>query len=137
MEWLSMTTEWIGGVGGIVGVLSFLLALHQWRKINRKIAMLDDASRAAEILPAWYTSRMMQDYWCFGLLMRDGRTIAIKQITAISDDGRWMDVELAESNDVKDIAKEFGPIVTAIAHNRRKASLQISMIVAAVDLWTS
>lgn len=127
----------IGLVGGIGGLISVLISVHQWWKVNKKIAMLTDASKAAEVLPAWYTERMMQDYWLFGLLMRDGRTMAIKQITAISDDGRWMDVELAEANEVENLSNQWGPFVTAIAHDRLKASLQISTIVAAVELQTS
>jgi hypothetical protein len=39
----------------------------EWRKVNRKIATEADGTHAAEILPAWNTSRMMSDRWCFGL----------------------------------------------------------------------
>ncbi len=128
---------WIGAVGGIVGILSSIVTVHHWWKVNKKIAMLSDASRAAEVLPAWYTTRMMTDHWCFGLLTQSGRTIAITRITAISDDGKWMDVELAAPEELVKIAKQVPDLVGAIADDRPKASIQVSHIVAARELWTS
>jgi hypothetical protein len=74
MDWISA----LGAIGGLTGIASAFFSWSEWQKTNRKIAMLSDASQAAEILPAWYTSRMMQDYWLFGLVMSDGSVIAIK-----------------------------------------------------------
>ena len=65
---MSLASEVIGAVGGITGLISAVISWQQWRKTNSKIAMLSDASRAAEILPAWYTSRMMTDHRLFGIL---------------------------------------------------------------------
>ena len=103
--------DWLGTLGGIAGIVSAMVAIHQWWKVSKKIAMLSDASKAAEVLPAWYTSRMMKDDWLFGLLTSDGRTIAIKRITAISDDGRWMDVELAASVKPNPRRQAFRPAI--------------------------
>lgn len=122
----------IGMAGGVVGILSALVSAHQWWKVNKKIAMLSDASKVAETLPAWYTKRMMQDDWLFGLLTTDGRTIAITKITAVSHDAKWMDVQLATLEEAKR-ASALG----AIADDRLSASIQISSIVAAMELQSS
>lgn len=129
--------DWVGLVGGIVGIASFVLSLLEWRKVNKKIAMLHHSGKAAEVLPAWYTQRMMDDEWLFGLITHDGRMIAITSISAVSDDGRWMDVELAERVQVDGIRKDYGTVICAVARDRTSASVQISAIVAAIELQTS
>lgn len=48
-------------IGALTALGSLWFTERQWRKINRKIAMLDDAGAAIEILPAWYAGRMMMD----------------------------------------------------------------------------
>lgn len=130
-------TDWIGLLGGLTGLVTTAIAVHEWRKVNRKLAMLTDASKAAEVVPAWYTSRMMDEYWLFGLLVTDGRVIAIKKVKAVSDDGQWMDVELAEADEAERHAAKLGKPVYAVASDRTTASVRVSSIVAAVDLWTS
>lgn len=99
--------------------------------------MLSDASKAAEVLPAWYTTRMMTDDWLFGLLTATGQMIAINRIKAISDDGEWLDVELAEADQTRALRDYPLTMVHAVAGDRKTASIQISAIVAAVDLQTS
>ena len=96
--------------------------------------MLSDAGQAAEILPAWYTERMMMDQWYFGLVTTDGHTIAIGNITAISDDGKWMDVDLLTSDEVPENDTKF---ITAVADDRRSASIQIGKIIMAYEIITS
>lgn len=135
---MSWVMAMIGVVGGFAGVVSAFISWRQWRKTNRKIAMLNDASAAAEVLPAWYTGRMMTDDWMFGLLTVTGQMIAITGITAISDDGKWMDVDLAESDETETISKKYPfDFIHAAGEDRTTASVQISTIVAAVDLWTT
>ncbi len=64
--------------------------------------------------------------------------IAIKRITAISDDGLWMDVELAEKDETAPIAANYPlPLIHAVGADRTTASVQIRTIVAAVDLWST
>jgi hypothetical protein len=134
MSWIG---EFVGVIGGLTGAVSLYISWRQWQKTERKIAMLSDASRAAEVLPAWYTTRMMHDHWLFGLLTATGQMIAIKRITAISDDGKWMDVELAEKEEADGVKNYPLELVHAVAADRKKASIQIASIVAAVDLQTS
>ena len=125
----------IAVIGAITGLGSLWFTERQWRKINKKIAMLTDASAASEVLPALYTKRMMQDQWYFGLQTSDGHVIAISRIKSISDDGQWMDVELLTTDEAPDLAGR--KLVTAVADDRREASIKISSIVAAYDIVTS
>jgi len=123
----------------VIAVLTSLGSLwfteKQWRKIKSKIAMISDVNKAIEVLPTWYAERMMTDYWSFGLLTTEGIVIAIRRITAISDDGKWIDVELLTSNEAPDSTKQ--KFVTAVASDRRIASVQINKIVMAYELVTS
>ena len=122
-------------IGAVTGLASLWLSNEQWKKVKSKFGMLSDSGKAAEILPAWYTSRMMQDQWYFGLVTTDGHTIAIGRISAISDDGKWMDVELLTSDEVpNDRNTKF---ITAVAEDRRSASIQIEKIVMAYEIITS
>ena len=136
--------DWIALSGVIVALISAGFAgwsawfTHkQWQKIKSKVAMIGQSGKASEVLPAWYTARMMDDDWLFGLLTNDGRIFAIKQITAISDDGKWMDVRLAEADEVEGLKFGGGTFICAVAADRVQASLQIEHIVAALDLQTS
>ena len=122
-------------IGAVTGLASLWLSNEQWKKVKAKIGMLSDAGKAAEILPAWYTSRMMEDQWYFGLVTTDGHTIAIGRISAISDDGKWMDVELLTSDEVPN--NKGTKFTTAIANDRRSASIQIEKIVMAYEIVTS
>jgi len=138
------TSDWISLSGVIIAMVSAVFTgwgvwfTHkQWQKIKSKVAMINDSGKATEILPAWYTSRMMDDYWLFGLLTNDGRLIVINSISSISDDGKWMDVQLAQEDEVTSNAEKFGSPVYAIAPDRADASLRIDNIVAAIDLKTS
>lgn len=122
-------------VAVFTGLGSLWLSNEQWKRVKNKIGMISDAGKALEVLPAWYTTRMMMDQWHFGLVTNDGHTIAISNITAISDDGQWMDVELLTNDEVPEI--EGTSFITAVAADRRTASIQIEKIVMAYELVTS
>ncbi|MCG9024187.1 hypothetical protein LH417_14905 [Laribacter hongkongensis] len=130
-----MLENFLSILGALTGLASLWLSNEQWKKIKAKIGMLSDAGKAVEILPAWYTSRMMQDQWYFGLVTTDGNTIAIGKITAISDDGKWMDVELLTADGVPN--EKGTKFITAVADDRRSASIQIEKIVMAYEIVTS
>jgi hypothetical protein len=61
--------------------------------------------------------------------------IAISRVTSISDDGQWIDVELLTKSEV--FQNEDESFITAVADDRRKASVKISNIVAVYELFTS
>lgn len=123
----------------IIAVLTSLGSLwftdKQWQRIKKKVAMLSDAEAAIEVLPTWYTGRMMGDYWQFGLVTTNGYIIAISSIKAISDDGKWLDVELLTGDEVPE--RDGCTFITAVSDDRRSASVQISNIVTAYELVTS
>jgi hypothetical protein len=119
----------------LTGLGSLWLSNEQWKKVKAKIGMINEAGKAAEILPAWYTQRMMMDQWYFGLVTTDGHTIAMGNITAFSDDGKWMDVELLTSDEVPQ--KTETKFITAVADDRRSASIQIEKIIMAYEIVTS
>jgi hypothetical protein len=118
----------------VTGLASLWLSNTQWEKVKAKIGMIDDVGKAIEVLPAWYTGRMMTDYWAFGLVTESGKTIAIQRINAISDDGKWMDVELVKPTNR---FNDQNNVLTAIADDRTSASIQIDKIVMAYELETS
>lgn len=123
---------------GVVAAGGALWYTHlQWQKVKAKIGMIDNYGKAAEVLPAWYTSRMMSDWWLFGLFTSDGSMVLIRQILAVSDDGKWMDVELADAETGAEYEDVFPRVISAFANDRPKASIQIANIVAAIDLQTS
>lgn len=128
-------------IASIASVLTACVALwythKQWKKINTKIAMIADSGKVAEILPAWYTQRMMDDSWLFGLYTRDGRVVLITSIAAVSDDGAWLDVELADPDTGKELKTKFPDCIFSIDEQRTKASVRVDSIVTAVDLQAS
>jgi len=117
------------------GLGSLWLSNEQWKRVKNKIGMISDAGKAIEVLPAWYTSRMMMDEWHFGLVTNDGHTIAISSISAISDDGEWMDVILLTEDEIPELEKTN--FITAVANDRRTASIKIENIVMAYEIVTS
>jgi hypothetical protein len=125
----------IAVIGALTGLGSLWFTERQWQKINKKIAMITDVNAAIEVLPAWYVKRMLEDHWYFGLQTSDGHVIAISRITSISDDGKWMDVELLTKDEVPQIKGRN--LIAAVADDRRKASIQINNIVAAYDIVNS
>ncbi len=125
----------ISVVGALIGLGSLWFNEREWRKINKKIAMIANADAASEVVPAWYTKRMMEDTWYFGLQTIDGHVIAVQKINSISDDGKWMDVELLMEDEAPKLSGR--KLITAVADDRRTASIKISNIVAAYDIVTS
>ena len=124
-------SDWVSLTSLLVAIGSLWFTYKQWQKTNAKIAMLTSYSKAAEVLPAWYTVRMMGDYWLFGLLTSDGKMIVINQIVGVSDDANWLDVELASRDDYPDAEANC---VLAISPERTRASVSIRNIVAAIEL---
>ena len=121
----------------LIACVALLYTHKQWKKINTKIAMIADGGKVAEILPAWYTRRMMDDSWLFGLYTRDGRLVLITSIVAVSDDGAWLDVELADPDTGNELKTKFPDCIFSVDEQRTRASVRVDSIVSAVDLQSS
>lgn len=89
---------------------------------------------AAQLLPAWFTSRMMYDVRAFGLLTINGTVIGIQCIDSISqasDQSIWIDVTLLDTNYHSPIRGI--PFIVAPT-SRLTASINVNHIVAAFEL---
>ena len=88
-----------------------------------------------ELLPAWFTLRMMVDTWFFGLLTDTGVTICIQRIDRIyqaKDGAVWIDVELMEGEQSFWTKKIVRPFLAPTS--RLEASINTQHIVAAFEL---
>jgi hypothetical protein len=91
----------------------------------------------SNLIPAWFTKRMAEDVWRFGLLMRDGTVIGVQAIESIhqaADGSIWFDVRLMDPSD--DNAESLKPFAkTLIAPTSRlEASINASHIMVAFEL---
>ena len=77
-----------GLIGGLLGFAAFIISYKQWKMTNRKVAMLTDSGAIFEVLPTWYSSRMVDDYWLFGLQMTGGQIVVIVRIIGVSSDSK-------------------------------------------------
>lgn len=105
--------------------------------LTRPIEMVDNPSKMAEILPAWYVQRMANDWWSFGLIMDTGLVVAIRRILKMSSDGRWLEVELMERDDAIQTFPESPVADMQIMYGlrgRNVANVQVAKIIGALDL---
>lgn len=96
--------------------------------------MRDDVRAAIELLPAWFTSRMMTDNWTFGLLTDTGITVSIATILGVhqaADGQLWIDVELS---DARSIWEHPQLNILKAPTSRTQASIAVNHIVAAFEL---
>lgn len=112
------------------------VAQTQLDVLTKKVTMIDEPGKMSEVLPAWFVDRMATDYWYFGLIMENNVVLPIHRIEKISDDGRWLEVELIEEGDIHDFPnspiKEM-PIIYAL-QGRATANVQVSKIVGTIEL---
>ena len=88
-----------------------------------------------DLLPAWFTERMLSDTWSFGLLMITGDIIAIQHIDSIIQDASgnlWLNATLLEDTPfVDDVA---GHKILIAPTSRLQTSINASHVVAAFEL---
>lgn len=93
-----------------------------------------------KLLPAWFTERMMNDNWTFGLKLVSGEVLVIRQIEAIkqaADGSLWLDVEMADyCTWLNQTATGAGRLIFAPI-SRTTASVNAAHVVAAFDLGES
>jgi hypothetical protein len=128
---------WSARGAAISSAKSASVAERQLDILTRRVKMIDEPGKMAEVLPAWFVERMSMDSWSFGLIMDNGVVFPIRSITKISDDGQWLEVELMEQGDnihmfpdspVADMRLIYG------LGRRLTANIQVSKIVGAMDL---
>jgi hypothetical protein len=95
--------------------------------------------RMSRLLPAWFTERMANDVWAFGLLLTTGRILHIETILDVSqaaDGSLWLDVRLGKQGDVHtDYPEKSGwPPLSHAFNDRDTCSVAVSQIVCAVEL---
>ena len=105
---------------------------------------IDPKEHGFDLLPAWFTARMMDDVWGFGLLMDNGILIgiqAIEDIVQAADGSLWLNVRLMRKED--DIFPNehlwTGKFITNFTANedREMATINASKVVAAFEIWDS
>ncbi|GLI93671.1 hypothetical protein [Methylocystis echinoides] len=95
---------------------------------------------APEILPVWFTERMMYDHWSFGLLMNNGEVIAIshiKQVVADAAGTLWLDVELEPCGYQPMLSDEhplYGRKLFTAPKDRFDATIRADAVVMAFEL---
>ena len=119
--------------------------LKFWDKTSRDPD--DIRNRGYNLLPVWFTGRMMDDVWGFGLLMDNGIMIGIHTINRIrqaADGSLWLDVRLMDHQFGVFRIHEWeeqgkGKFMKGIAldDHRQTATINASRIVAAFDIADS
>jgi hypothetical protein len=113
------------------------VAQGQLDVLTKKVTMIDEPGKMSEVLPAWFVERMANDHWYFGLLMDNNIVLPIHQIVKISDDGRWLEVELMEQGSAIHVFPGSPindmPVIYAL-EGRTTANVQISKIVGTIEL---
>ena len=97
----------------------------------------EDDQKYIDLLPAWFTERMLSDTWSFGLLMVTGDVIGIECITSITQDAignLWLNATLLEDTLVDDVA---GHKILVAPTPRLQTSINSSHVVAAFELADS
>jgi hypothetical protein len=98
----------------------------------------DLKKRGVDLLPAWFTGRMMSDCWGFGLMLKNGTVIAIECIDKVvqaKDGSLWLDVQLLDHTGNSDLDDDN--IFTAPHSDRPSASINASEVVFAFEICES
>lgn len=105
-----------------------------WERIGDDLDAHQEKIRlASELLPAWFTSRMMDDVWSFGLMLATGVTIGISRIDGVSQDAEgtiWIDCRMLAA----DPGQASIAVQTAPCPERTRVSIAARHVVAAFEL---
>lgn len=97
----------------------------------------DPSDEFCRLLPAWFTPRMLDDEWAFGLLLVTGVVLGISHIERVvqaADGSLWLDVDMMENYASVSIHKDFWSSVVVAPTSRLRASVNAAHVVAAVEL---
>ena len=104
---------------------------------NHENRNAEEIQEYIDLLPAWFTERMLSDTWNFGLLMATGDIIAIQYIHSITQDASgnlWLDAKL-QNDCIKDSV--MGHKIFVAPTSRDNISINSSHVVAAFELADS
>jgi hypothetical protein len=92
-----------------------------------------------ELLPAWFTTRMMNDVWQFALVMKGKVIIPISHITNVCQDesgNLWVDAEVISKEDASFWLKDkFGSYeIFEMPSSRNQLTIQADEITMAFEL---
>ena len=98
----------------------------------------EEDQKYIDLLPAWFTERMLSDTWSFGLLMITGDVIAIECITSITQDATgnlWLNATLeTDDNSKGQVDNVAGHKLLLAPTSRASVSINASHVVAAFEL---
>jgi hypothetical protein len=86
------------------------------------------------LLPGWFSQRMLEDSWCFGILTSANQLIMIEYVERIwqAEDGSvWLDANLLKGYSTRGLEQY---IVVQATTNRRRVSINTTHVVAAFEL---
>lgn len=131
LDWTNITVQ---NLTALIALVALGISIHNWLKANEKSALLTDPAEAFEKLPAWFTERMMNDYWSFALLLSNGQWVLISHIISISSDGKWINVELSDkgASTLYDVIPE-GQIISSLTEDRPTATIRAADVVLATE----
>lgn len=88
-------------------------------------------------LPLWFTSRLMQEEFYYGLLTTSGAIIPIDRIRGFSqmpDGSIWMDVDLVRGAVLDNLLNMPYLSVAQLSSADSSATINVNQIIAAFDL---
>jgi hypothetical protein len=96
-------------------------------------------SRAAELLPTWFTERLVVEGSRFGVLLATGHVLiidAVKDVRQGPTGQVWLDVEMLIPFRKDGFPWGHFPVVKSTSHDRAACSINAAHIVAAVEVDT-
>ena len=102
-------------------------------KKDKGYTMLNESG----LLPVWFTSRMMNDEWSFGLLMITGDIIALQSISGVVQDATgnlWIEATLTNAEEFMVPDNVNGHRVFTSPTKRQSITINASHVVAAFEL---
>ena len=94
----------------------------------------------SELLPAWFTRRMMNNSGVYGLLTVNGDIVAIRRVTEVYKDaggGLWIDAVLLSRADAKVPPEVQGHRVFTAPSNETDITINAAHVVSAFVLAVS
>lgn len=99
--------------------------------------MINDEKQPESSTP-WFLERMSSDTWGFALITSCGLTFLIQSILGVERDetgDAWLRVDLMDSAQNGSYQPAVGERIVCAACERSIASVRLSSVVAAIEVW--